>query len=81
VVITPTTAPLASLVAETKQKYPSILTNYKVVTDQPTVVNGHPAYLLGGTYDDQRSGPLENIQLLLVQDGKQYTITFTTHGR
>lgn len=78
VVVTPTPATLDALIAETKQKYPSVLTNYKVVTDQPAVVNGHPAHLLGGTYDDERSGPLQNIQLIVVEAGKEYTITFTS---
>jgi hypothetical protein len=78
VVITATSDNLASLVAQTKQQYPSVLTNYKIVTDQPTVVNGHSAHLLGGTYDDESSGPLQNIQLILTDAGKEYTVTFTS---
>jgi hypothetical protein len=79
VVITATPENLDSLVSETKQKYPSVLKNYKVVTDQPiTLPNGQPAHLLGGTSDDERSGSLENIQLILVSAGKEYTITFTS---
>ncbi|MGI8816764.1 MAG: DcrB-related protein [Pseudonocardia sp.] len=77
VVITPTTRSLDNLVAETKQQYPSVLTNYKVVTDQSGVIGGQPAHLLGGTYDDPRSGSLENIQMLILSAGKQYTVTFT----
>ena len=78
VVVTTTADSLDTLVAQTKQQYPSVLTNYKVVTDQPTVVNGHSAHLLGGTYDDESSGPLQNIQLILADAGKEYTVTFTS---
>jgi hypothetical protein len=78
VVITPTPDTLDNLVAQTKQQYPSVLTNYKVVTDQPTTVNGHAAHLLGGTYDDPTAGPLQNIQLILAEAGKEYTVTFTS---
>jgi len=78
VVVTTTADSLDTLVAQTKQQYPSVLTNYKVVTDQPTVVNGHSAHLLGGTYDDEGAGPLQNIQLILADAGKEYTVTFTS---
>ena len=78
VVVTTTADSLDTLVAQTKQQYPSVLTNYKVVTDQPTVVNGHSAHLLGGTYDDESAGPLQNIQLILADAGKEYTVTFTS---
>jgi len=78
VVITATPETLDALVAQTKQQYPSVLTNYKVVTDQPTTVNGQAAHLLGGTYDDPAAGPLQNIQLILAEGGKEYTVTFTS---
>jgi len=78
VVVTTTADSLDTLVAQTKQQYPSVLTNYKVVTDQPTVVNGHSAHLLGGTYDDESAGPLQNVQLILAYAGKEYTVTFTS---
>jgi len=79
VVITPTTENLDSLIAEAKQQSPSLLPHYTVVTDQPaTLSNGQPAHLLGATYDQQGTGSLENIQLILVDAGKEYTITFTS---
>jgi hypothetical protein len=78
VVITATPETLDALVAQTKQQYPSVLTNYKIVTDQPTTLNGHAAHLLGGTYDDPAAGPLQNIQLILADAGKEYTVTFTS---
>lgn len=78
VVITPTTSDLGAVIAATKQQYPGILTNYQVTTDEPTTVNNRPAYLLGGTYDDPKSGPLQNIQVILVDAGKAYSITFTS---
>jgi DcrB len=79
VVITATADSLDNLVSQTRQQAPTVLANFKVVTDQPTTVaGGHPAYLLGGTYDQQGTGSLENLQLLLVEAGKQYTVTFTS---
>jgi hypothetical protein len=78
VVITPESRPLDAVVAETKAKYPTIVTNYQVVTDQPVSVQGQPAHLIGGTYADERSGALENIQLVVVNGGKMYSVTFTT---
>jgi hypothetical protein len=79
VVISPTTESLDSVASQAKQQSPGVLANFKVVTDQPTTVaGGHPAYLLGGTYDQPGTGSLENLQLLLVEAGKQYTITFTS---
>lgn len=78
VVITPTTRSLADNVAETKRQYPGLLPHYQLVTDEPTVVNGLPAHLLGATFDDGRGGTLENLQLLIVNAGNEYTVTFTT---
>lgn len=78
VVVVPASGDLNTLVAETKQQYPSVLTNYTVTTDEPTTVNNHPAYLLGGTYEDPKSGPLQNIQIMVVDSGKLYTATFTS---
>lgn len=79
VVITPTDKTVESLAAETKAKYPSILTNYKSVTDQATTMpTGQAGYLLGGTFDAEGYGSEENIQLLIVNAGKLYTATFTT---
>lgn len=79
VAIQSTTESLDSLISETKQKYPSFLANYKVVTDQPiAVAGGQPAHLLGGTYDVEGTGTLENIQLTVTNPGKAYTVTFTS---
>jgi hypothetical protein len=82
VVITPTTDTLESRIAQAKQQSPGLLPNYTVVADQPvTLSGGQPAHLLGATYDQQGTGPLENIQLILVTAGKEYTITFTSPAR
>jgi hypothetical protein len=79
VVVTPTPDTLDSLISQAKQQSPGLLPNYTVVTDQPvTLADGQPAHLLGATYDQQGTGSLENIQLLLVDAGKEYTITFTS---
>jgi hypothetical protein len=47
------------------------------VIDEPTTANGQEAHLLGGTFD-QGTGHLENLQLILIADGTQYTVTFTS---
>ena len=79
VVVTASTKSLEDLVAEGKAKYPSVLTNYKVITDQSIdMPNGQPAHLLGGTFDAEGYGPEENIQLIIVNGGKSYTVTFTS---
>ena len=79
VAIQSTTQSLDGLIAETKQKYPSYLANYKVVTDQSIATgDGRPAHLLGGTYDVEGTGSLENIQLTVAANGKAYTVTFTS---
>ena len=79
VVITPTTDTLDSLIAQDKQQSPGLLPHYTVVTDQAaTLSKGRQAHLLGATYDQQGTGSLENIQLILVDAGKEYTITFTS---
>jgi hypothetical protein len=77
VVITPETRPLAEVIAQTKAQYPTVLRNYKVVIDQPAGDASQPAHILGGTYDDQR-GQLQNVQLVTLKDGKQYTVTYTS---
>ena len=78
VVITPADADLETAVAKSIQQGPSILPNYKVTTNEPTTADGHPAHLLGGTYDDGQAGPLENLQLIIVNGSKEYTISFTS---
>lgn len=77
VVITPATKTLDDIVAQTKQAYPGYLTNYRVVIDEATTADGRPAHLLGGAYDDAKAGKLRNLQIILLDQGKQYTITFT----
>jgi hypothetical protein len=77
VVITPETRPLDVVIAQSKAQYPSILRNYKVVIDQPAGDAAQPAHVLGGTYDDQH-GALQNVQLVTLKDGKQYTVSHTS---
>jgi hypothetical protein len=77
VVITNTKEGVDGVVSDAKRQYPSVLTNYKVVIDEPAVANGHPARLLGGTYDAEGFGSMRNIQVLLVDAGKAYLATFT----
>ena len=76
VVVTPVADDLQTLVDQAKEKTPSTLTNYQVVTDKPVMANGLPGHLLGGTYDD-RGDPRQNLQLLVVNTGKEYAVTFT----
>jgi hypothetical protein len=76
VVVTPATDDLQTLVDRAKEDTPRVLTNYMVVTDKPTMANGLPGHLLGGTYDD-RGVHLQNLQLIVVNGGRSYTITFT----
>ena len=77
VVITASGENVDRVVSDAKEQYPSVLTNYKVVIDEPAVANGHPARLLGGTYDAEGFGSMQNIQLLVVNAGKAYSATFT----
>lgn len=76
IVVTPAITDLQTLVDQSKDETPRKLTNYRVVTDKPTVASGLPGHLLGGTYDD-RGVRFENLQLIVVNDGKAYTLTFT----
>lgn len=78
VLITPARGNLEQSVADTIQLFPSILQNYQLVINEPTVVSGeHPAHFLGGTYDLPGVGRIQNLQLVLVEAGKLYTITVT----
>lgn len=76
IVVRPVTADLQTLVDQAKEQTPRTLVAYQVVTDKPVMANGLPGHLLGGTYDD-RGDPRENLQLLVVNTGKVYTVTFT----
>jgi hypothetical protein len=79
VFITPAKGTLEQSVAQTIQMYPSVLENYQVVINEPTVMfDEHPAHFLGGTYDVPGVGKVQNLQLMLVEAGKLYTTTFTT---
>jgi hypothetical protein len=79
VVVAPTPLTLGSTISQEKQQNPSYLSNYTIVTDQPTTLpNGQTAHLLGGTFDWPNGGELENIQLVLVNAGKEYAVTFTS---
>lgn len=77
VVITPETRPLDVVVAQSKALNPNTLRNYKAVIDQPAGDASQSAHVLGGTYDDQR-GQLQNVQLITLKEGKQYTVTYTS---
>jgi hypothetical protein len=78
VVINANQKDLQSTIAETKQALPIALTHYRLVIDQPAIADGQQAHLLGGTFDRQESGHLENLQQILIAGGKQYTVTFTS---
>lgn len=76
VVVNANTKDLRSTIAETKRLFPTVLTQYRVAIDEPIAADGQQAHLLGGTYL-QGTGHLENLQLVLLAKGKQYTVTFT----
>jgi hypothetical protein len=67
---------LQSTIAESKRAFPTVLTHYRVVIDEPATANGQRAHLLGGTYI-LKNRTLENLQLVLIADGLLYTVTFT----
>lgn len=67
---------LETTVANTKLGYRTLVPTYRGVVDEPATANGQAAWLLGGTFDYE-SVHVENLQLLLVAAGKQYTVTFT----
>jgi hypothetical protein len=78
VFITPARGTLDDSVATTIGTYPSVLRNYQLITNDPTVIAGdRPAHLLGGTYDVPGVGRLQNLQLVVVDAGKLYTVTVT----
>lgn len=78
VYITPAKGDLDASVAQSIAVYPSILQNFQVVINEPTVVSGnHPAHFIGGTYDIPGVGRVRNLQLVAVEAGKLYTATIT----
>jgi hypothetical protein len=78
VVITVNPESLKSTIAQTKRALPSVLAHYRVVIDEPATADGRQAHLLGGTFDGDDGGHLENLQLYVLVAGKQYTVTFTS---
>lgn len=78
VYITPAKGDLDTSVAQSIAVYPSILQNFQVLINEPTVVSGnHPAHFIGGTYDIPGVGRVRNLQLVAVDAGKLYTATIT----
>ncbi|MFG1909760.1 hypothetical protein [Kribbella sp. NPDC048928] len=67
---------LETTVANTKLGYRTLVPSYRSVVDEPATANGQAAWLLGGTFD-YNSVHVENLQLLLMAAGKQYTVTFS----
>lgn len=68
-------ATLDSVVASAKTSLPRTFTGYTLVDDaRVATASGEPAHILGGTY---REGtiPLRSKQLIVVKDGKVYTVT------
>lgn len=68
---------LQTTIADTKRGYRTLVPSYRVVIDEPANAKGQDAWLLGGTFDREQSMHLENLQLLFIANGKQYTVTFT----
>lgn len=69
---------LEETVAETKQSYPTIFVNYQPLVDEGvTLANGESGHLLGGSYDQPGTGALRNLQLFVVDGGKNYVVSAT----
>lgn len=76
--ISPNQDSLDAVIARAKEESPKYLANYKVIGEIGTALpSGQPAHEIGGTYDDETSGPLENLQLIVIDSGKEYTVTYT----
>jgi len=50
------------------------LTNYKIVEEKTTTINGRPAYLVGGTFT-QNNLSLRSLQLFTFKDNTAYVVT------
>ncbi|MHA6624315.1 hypothetical protein ACU61A_02780 [Pseudonocardia sichuanensis] len=89
VIVVPAGADLPTTVASARQELTG-LPHYRPTADEGiTLVDGTSAQLLGGTFDDPRSGlALRNVQVLSVHAGETVVVTGTTladewsgHGR
>lgn len=61
-------------VQKSKQALQQYLTNYKVVEEKTTTINGLPSYLIGGTFT-QNNLQLRSLQLFTFKDNIAYVVT------
>jgi hypothetical protein len=79
VIVASTPDDLDKTIAETKQAYPTSFVNYQLLADEAvTLTGGRSGHLLGGSYDQPGSGSLRNLQLFVVDAGKNYVVSATT---
>lgn len=61
-------------IQKSKQALQQYLTNYKIVEEKTTTINGRPAYLVGGTFT-QNNLSLRSLQLFTFKDNTAYVVT------
>jgi len=67
---------LSSTVKATKSALAKVLPNYKTTLDEKISVDGVPAELIGATFTNN-SMHMENLELLIIKNGRAFTVTAT----